>query len=360
VKPVITKVGTVRPKAGAWVRGKLHVGIYPDGRNAYVPLLVGRGGKPGPTVLLMTGAHGNEINGPETIGRLLSVLTPDKLHGTVVVLPVTNPWGFAARTREVPIDGRDLNRSYPGHANGSFTLQVANAILEQVVSQVDTLIDVHDAGTRNVQLPHTRVHLRPADDPTRALGLAFGSDIVILRTAEPGMLAGVARERYGTPAVTVEVGGALQIWESFAERTVHGMRNILRALGTLTGPLELPTVQRLVRKHRGLQGESTGIQTSFVRLGDFVEPGQELYRIYNPQTGVATIRRARACGIVLGKNLMGHIDRGEQAIDILSFTACGEGAEAEGTIVRNRSSRTVKTFQPKLGWVHKHHEYEKW
>lgn len=311
-------------------------------------------------MLLMTGAHGNEINGPESLGRLLPLLTPQHLHGTVVVLPVTNPWGFAARTRDVPVDGRDLNRSFPGSANGSFTQQVANAILEQVVSQVDALIDVHDAGTRNVQLPHTRVHLRPASDVTRSLGLAFGSDIVILRDAEPGMLAGVARERYGTPAVTVEVGGALQIWESFAERTVHGLRNVLRSLGTLTGPLELPRVQRLVRKHRGLPGERSGIQTTFVRLGEFVAPGQPLYRIYSPQDGTTVVRRARECGIVLGKNLMGHIDRGEQAIDILSFTSCGEGAEAEGTVVRNRSSRTVKTFPASLGWVHKRHGAKRW
>ena len=355
MEQALEKVGTVRPRRGEWVRGRLRVGVYPDGRTASIPLLVGRGRAAGPTVGIVCGAHGDEINGPEAIGRLIPTLSPKSFKGTILVLPLMNPWGFAARTRAVSIDGRDLNRSYPGHPQGSFTLQVAHAILSQVVAHADALIDVHDAGTRNMQLPHTRVHMRPEDDPTRALGLAFGSDIVILRNAESGMLAGVARSRFGIPALTVEVGGAYQIWESFQWRAVQGLRNLLRSLQVLPGKLELPTIQRLVRKHRGLSGEQTGIQTTFVRIGQFVAPGQPLYRIYNPQDGSETVRKAHACGIVLGKNIMGHISRGGQAVDVLGFKACGEGAEMQGTLIRNRRGTGVVTFAPSIGWGHVQH-----
>ncbi|MFO0703005.1 MAG: succinylglutamate desuccinylase/aspartoacylase family protein [Candidatus Andersenbacteria bacterium] len=353
--PELTKVGTVRPRVGEWVFGKLRVGVYPDGRGAFIPLRVVRGKKPGPTVALLTGAHGDEINGPETVGRLLALLDPRTVRGTLIVLPLTNPWGFAARAREVTIDGRDLNRSFPGHAQGSFTFQVAHAILNDVVAHVDAVIDVHDAGTRNVQLPHTRVHLRPASDPTRALGLAFGSDVVIERQAEPGMLAGVVRDRFGIPAVTVEVGGATQLWESFLARGVHGLRNMLRALDVLSGSLELPTTQRLVRIRHGFPAELSGIQTSFVRLGEFVAPGQPLYRIYNPNDGRTMIHRARACGIVLGKNLMGHVARGDDAIDVLAFMACGRGAPMEGDVVHNRAGDGVVTFPSSVSWAHHAH-----
>lgn len=351
----LTKVGTVTPRAGAWVRGRLPVGIYPDGRRASIPLLVGRGRRAGPTLALITGSHGNEINGPEVVGRFLTTLSATSLHGTLLVLPIMNPWGFAARTREISIDGHDLNRSYPGHPHGSFTMQVADAIFTQIVGVVDAVIDVHDAGTKNVQLPHARVHLRPENDPTRALGLAFGSDIVIIRVAETGMLAAAAHRTMSAPVVTIEVGGAHQIWSSFQARTAHGLRNLLRKLGMLDGPLELPTVQRIVRKHAGIPAELSGIQTTFVQLGDFVAPGVPLYRIYDPLSGKEMTRRARSCGIVLGKNLVGHISRGQQAVDVLGYNACGEGAEPQGQLVHNRNSKNVLTFEPTMRWAHRQH-----
>ncbi|MEZ4766777.1 MAG: succinylglutamate desuccinylase/aspartoacylase family protein, partial [Calditrichia bacterium] len=83
-----------------------------------LPVLVYRAIVPGPTLLLTAGLHGDEINGVETLRRLIKsgLIRPDA--GTVVVIPVVNIHGFIQNSRRFP-DGKDLNRSFPGQKDGS-------------------------------------------------------------------------------------------------------------------------------------------------------------------------------------------------------------------------------------------------
>jgi predicted deacylase len=352
----IKKVGSVGVQAGRWTRGKLKVAVYPDGRNAFIPLLTAAGKEKGPVGLLVTGAHGNEINGPEVVERVVAELDLSKLRGTLIVLPIMNPWGFADRTRFVSIDQRDLNRSYPGHSKGSFTFQVAWTILHQVVTLADFVIDVHDAGERQIMLPHSRVHADPKYDPTRALGLSFGSDVVLVRDAEPGMLAREARAEFGTPVVSLEIGGAMRIWEDYQQRAVHGVINMLRAQGMLPGKLELPAQQLLLNKRQGSAAELTGIQTTWPSIGHIVKPGDPLYQIYNPVTGEKFVHRARTCGVVLSNNILGVVDKGDEAIAMLNFMRCGDEALTRGDIIRNRAGSSVKVVSTGLEWRHPVHK----
>jgi predicted deacylase len=352
----IKKVGSVSVQAGRWTRGKLKVGLYPDGRNAFIPLLTAGSKTKGPVGLLITGAHGNEINGPEVVERVLSALDLSKLRGTLIVLPIMNPWGFAERSRFVSIDQRDLNRSYPGHRKGSFTFQVAWTIMHEVVKLADFVIDVHDAGERQIMLPHSRIHAEPKYDPTRAIGLAFGSDVVLVRDAEPGMLAREARAEFGTPVISLEIGGAMRIWEDYQQRAVHGVLNILRSQGMLPGKLEMPAQQLLLNKREGSAAELTGIQSTWPSIGHVVKPGDPLYQIYNPLTGEKFVHRARTCGVVLSNNILGRVDKGMEAIATLNFTGCGEEALTRGDIIRNRAGSNVRIVSTGLEWRHPAHE----
>ncbi len=349
------KFGSVRVQPGQHKRGKLAVALYPDGRKAYIPVDVYRGKKAGKTVALVTGAHGDEINGPEAIARSLSVLDLKKIRGTVVILPLMNPWGFVERSRMIPIDQRDLNRSFPGHKHGSFAYQVAHAIMHEIIAHVDAVIDVHDAGTRMIGIPHTRVHSTPERDPSRDLGLAFGSDIVLLRRALPGMLAKEARQLFGTTVVTIEVGGAMQLNEDFMQLTVVGITNMLRRLGVLTGKLIVPAQQQLLEKRKGSPAELTGVQTTWANLGEVVRRSEPLYRIYNPNTGQTFTHAAKYCGVVLSKNILARVDRGQESISILKFRSCSDTALETGRVIRNRSDSRLQVVRPGVRFIHRKH-----
>lgn len=350
---MLSKVGTALISTGKINRGRLQVGIYPDGRRAYIPVITIKGKKSGSTLALITGAHGNELNGPEVVGRFLARLNIDKLRGTIIILPLMNPWGFKLRERYVLVDGRDLNRSFPGHAGGSFSQRVAYEIMRQVITPSDLVVDVHDAGTRRVLLPHAIAHSQPATDPTRTLALACGFDAIVLRKAKPGMLAGVARQKMNKAAITLEIGGAMRFWNPFIERAVEGLLNILKYQDMLPGARTLPAIQLLLKRKSENPAEADGLLTSWVNIGDFVNAGQPLYRIYNPLNGKIITHRARYCGIVIAKPVLAHVSKGQTGLSIVKFAACGRDIfSIKSKVIKNKSSYGVHVRESILSKKH--------
>ena len=80
-----------------------------------VPVWIARGQRPGKTLAVTAGIHGDELNGIEVARRVFVETDPKQLSGTLVVLPVLNRHGFLAGSRYMS-DRRDLNRAFPGSA----------------------------------------------------------------------------------------------------------------------------------------------------------------------------------------------------------------------------------------------------
>ena len=59
-----------------------------------VPVIIERGRKAGPVVLLSGGIHGDEINGVETVRQLIAKKINKPVAGTIIAIPVLNIFGF--------------------------------------------------------------------------------------------------------------------------------------------------------------------------------------------------------------------------------------------------------------------------
>jgi predicted deacylase len=114
-----------------------------------------RGYSAGPLALITAGVHGDEYEGPAAVASLSDVLSPDRLRGTVIAVPVVNPAAFAAGTRLHPEDGLNLARTFPGNPHGSATGRLAAAFFEEFAIHADYLIDLHSGGVEYVFLPVT-------------------------------------------------------------------------------------------------------------------------------------------------------------------------------------------------------------
>jgi predicted deacylase len=121
---------------------------YRIGFEAYVF----RGGK-GPVLLVSGGTHGDEYEGPTLLMQWAQHWRPNRLSGTIVLVPVLNEVAFLAGARNRPDDGKNLARSFPGRSNGSPTSRLARLFDEQMLSQCTHYIDLHSAGTTNELLP---------------------------------------------------------------------------------------------------------------------------------------------------------------------------------------------------------------
>src|SRR5258708_18779912 len=97
-------------------------------RSAYgtiaIPCAVIKNGA-GPSTLLMAGNHGDEYEGQVALTRLIREIEAADVKGRLIFVPAINLPAAMAGARISPLDDRNLNRCFPGNANGTATEQTA-------------------------------------------------------------------------------------------------------------------------------------------------------------------------------------------------------------------------------------------
>ncbi|TIU92189.1 MAG: peptidase M14, partial [Mesorhizobium sp.] len=112
----------------------------------------------GPRLLITGGCHGNELEGPIVARRIIDWLPGAQTCGTVIILPELNPLAVQAWSRNTPIDGFNLNRVFPGRADGSVTERIADAVSRLLLPMADTVLDLHSFGPLWEFPPATTTH----------------------------------------------------------------------------------------------------------------------------------------------------------------------------------------------------------
>ena len=119
-------------------------------RSAYgwipVPLVLISNGS-GPTALLIAGNHGDEFEGQIALTKLAHETSEDQVRGRIIILTMANYPAAEAGLRTSPVDGGNLNRSFPGAVRGSPTQMIAHYIEEVLMPMADFAIDLHSGGT---------------------------------------------------------------------------------------------------------------------------------------------------------------------------------------------------------------------
>lgn len=249
--------------------------LTPDvGHPVAIPYLVARGRHEGPTLLVTAGVHGAEYASIEAAYRAART-DPDALTGDLIVLPVVDTAGFFARSIYVSgVDGKNLNRAFPGRSDGSYTDRLALWLTDQMIARADAYVDLHGGDMIESLVPFA---IHAADhEPSRALAEAFGLTNVIA-SGGTGMTysAGSAR---GVPSVLAEAGGQGRWPESAVEPLTTGVTRVMRSLGMLTGEIE-PVRVRTLDTFDWLRAEATGLWHPAVTAGDEVAAGQEVGRV---------------------------------------------------------------------------------
>jgi len=155
-------------------------------RSAYgeimIPIAVVKRGA-GPTVLLMAGNHGDEYEGQIALAKLIRTLEPEHITGRVIILPAANLPAAMAGTRVSPLDGGNLNREFPGHADGQPTSRIAHYIDSVLLPMCDGFHDLHSGGASLQYLPFASMrHSGDAELDKRSLAAlrAFAPPIAII------------------------------------------------------------------------------------------------------------------------------------------------------------------------------------
>lgn len=297
---------------------ELPVARLPTHTMLSLPITIVNGLQPGPRLWLSAAIHGDEINGVEIIRQVLTRIKPEQLNGTIVAAPIVNVFGFIEQSRYLP-DRRDLNRSFPGSAQGSLAARLAHLFMQEVVSRCTHGIDLHTASQHRINWPQIRANLQDAE--TDRCAKAFGTPLIIHAATRDGSLRQAAAQQ-GIPILLYEAGEALRFDQEAIQTGVDGILRVMSLLKMVDLEIPPPTFAPLrVNTTKWVRTPTSGILHAEVKLGQWVSKEQPLGSVANA-FGDESIKITAPCdGIVIGATQNPLVSQGN---GVFHIAACDE------------------------------------
>jgi predicted deacylase len=232
----------------------LPVTTLSDGSELRLPLHVLKGAHPGPTLGLTALIHGDEpLPSVAIIRRVLELIDPAELSGTVMAVPVCNPLAMGILSRNTPLDGANLNGVF-GIPPEDYTVMPVPTVSEQIgavlvasfLPHLNYHIDFHagDDGMAVNMIEFT------ADAESTAMARAFNMPILLRDEWGANQFWG-ASARAGAKVIVAECGGGALLYDEWLDRGVNGTLNVMRQLGMLPGEVIRPPRQLVVDNTHG-------------------------------------------------------------------------------------------------------------
>ena len=286
---------------------QLAVGESYSGMAVQIQIHIRRAIEDGPVVFVTAALHGDEINGCGAIRQLIKDDEFQLLKGSIVLVPVLNLPAFERHSRYLP-DRRDLNRSFPGTADGSLASRMAYTIFNELVARCDYGIDLHTASVRRTNYPTVRGDL--TDPEVRRIAKSFGSEIIINNKGPKNSFRREACNS-GCPTIIMEGGEVWKVEPGIVETAVRGVKNVLSELKMLNNTGESPPYQIVIDKSKWIRAERGGFLQFHIKPGDIVAKGQPLTTNTTILGEEQSTLHAPFNGVVMGMTSLPAISPGE-------------------------------------------------
>jgi predicted deacylase len=301
------KVGEVEAQPGTKASGFL---VVPDGvdKGTRIPVSVVHGTEAGPVLALIAGTHGYEYTSIVALPRVLARLDPAQMKGSVILVHMANPPAFFDRRIYYNVaDGKNLNRVYPGKADGTQTERIAYAITREVIDQATHVADLHCGDGNESLRPYAYLQITgdaALDEAMKQMVLAFGLDHIILdreRPADPArtLYTSNTAVRRGKPAFTAESGGVGLTDAPSVEAQERGALSVIAHLGIMKAPSAMVTEPVYYDRNEVIRTPVAGVWTPAVAKTQRVAQGDLLGQVADPFGKVLHEARAPFAGDIL-------------------------------------------------------------
>lgn len=281
----------------------------------------------GPKVVLSAGVHGDEYEGQIILNQLIRQLEPEQISGQVIILPMANFPAAEAGLRTSPLDDLNLNRIFPGNAQGTPTEMIAHYMETVIMKEADYYIDIHSGGSSLEYLPVALYSESDWPDTQQrqqlvldSLGLPYALGLDESRMA---WYTTSAAQRNAACAVTIELGGNGQVNSDYVVMFQESLRRMLSAVGCLNEKVTASEVEtRYVKSSQDLRvyAYSDGLFEPLVRPGDEVALGDLVAYLHDPSTPgsdpVAVL--AGADGMVICYRVLTQVRRGDCLFELVA------------------------------------------
>ncbi|WP_228518634.1 M14 family metallopeptidase [Methylophilus sp. 13] len=300
-----------------------------------IPVTVIHGQTSGPVLTLTAGIHGDEFPSILALQQLRKQIQPEHLKGTLILIHLANLEGFHARRIALsPVDEKNLNRVFPGSAQGTLTEQIADFLTAQVISKTDYLIDIHSGSANQHLWPHVYspvLHVPALDARTQHFADLLGLPDIVLYDGRPNdpdhsiSYPNTAQTR-GKPALTLEVGQFAQRDAAFVAMITQACAQAMSGLGMIDAPETIDVSTQHTTKVASpihyyskmveVRSQQTGLFTAKSSIGDWVTAGQVVGEVTDYFGEKIETLRAPVSGRILIQNATPPIRAGEVTLSI--------------------------------------------
>jgi predicted deacylase len=256
-------------------------------------------GKESKRVCIVTGTHGDELEGQYVCARLAKILNDgkQKLTGIVDIYPALNPLGIDTVTRGFPLFDLDMNRIFPGSPSGSLAEVAAYDVIRDIEG-ADMCIDIHASNIFLREIPQVRVS-EQNEEALLPWAVMLNVDLVWIHASATVLESTLAHSlnMRDVKTLVVEMGVGMRITESYCTQFVDGILNLLRELGMWKG-MPGQTREPLISKDHNvgfLNSDAAGIFLPCATHGSHVRSGECIGIVIDPLTGVVVEETLAPC-----------------------------------------------------------------
>ncbi|MGN0617431.1 MAG: M14 family metallopeptidase [Ruminiclostridium sp.] len=280
----------------------------------------------GKRVCIVTGTHGDELEGQYVCAEAARILTENLslLNGIVDIYPALNPLGIDSITRGIPLFDLDMNRIFPGTAEGTMAECLAADIISDI-SGADICIDIHSSNIYLKEIPQIRINEVSAEELVPYAKM-LNCDFIWVHSAATVLESTLAYSlnSTGTKTLVVEMGVGMRITKEYCRQLIGGIFNLLRNLGMWSGETE-EVREPIISGERKVDFVNSGADGIFVPCVEHwvdIEKGEHIGDVIDPVTGKTAERVTAPCNgkiftlrefpIVYGGSLIARILGGEE------------------------------------------------
>jgi predicted deacylase len=302
----------------------INIARLPSRTQIDTPLYAYRAPEDGPVLALTAGMHGDEINGMEIVRRIIDAGQNRVKRGTVICMPVLNVYGFLNYSRDVP-DGKDINRSFPGHKTGSLAARVAYHLMKEVIPFIDYGIDFHTGGAMRTNYPQVRCVMH--DQKNVELAEAFHAPFTIDSPFRPHSLRQSAA-KHGKHIIVFEGGESLRFDQRAIEEGINGTLRLMHHLKMIDSAPAPSAVNKIIWSSSWIRARTGGLFQPSIACGDLVHKNQWIGTMTDPFGEFKEEIHSPTTGYVVGLNNIPVVNAGDALMHIGVDTYCKlEGGE---------------------------------
>ena len=282
----------------------------------YMPIKVIHGKKKGPCVVVFSVLKGAELNGLEIANRISNLITPEKVSGTLITIPVVNIYGLTHYPTTLP-GGKNLANCFPGDENGNFGERIAHIFTEEILKKADYCIELQTGEINHNILP--QIYCNFEDNKAKALAKVFNAPVVMNVNIEGSKLRQTTEELQ-IPLLVYQAGEAMRFDENSITFGVDGIKNVLRFIDMLEKEHAKEINPIFSRDEEWIIAPKAGILHPKVSLGQHITKDEIIGSITDPfGAELSENIKADKDGIVIGVNMTPLIHEGLQLFKIASF-----------------------------------------